>query len=173
MTRIRDAEPADAAAIASIHVRCWRHAYAGIVPDALLASLDEERRAAQWTRVLEAADGPERGATLVSEDDDAGVTGFIQVGASQGEGADPDLGVLYAVYLDPSAIGKGVGWALIAEGTERMRAAGFTRACLDVLPRNERARRVYEAAGWRTDGEPFIVLHGEHELAHQRYVREL
>ncbi len=172
---IRDAEPRDAAAIASIHVRCWQHAYAGIVPDDLLASLDIARRRQQWERALD-RDGehaPRRGATVVSVDEFDDVKGFAQVGASQGEGADESLGVLFAIYLEPEAIGTGVGRTLLASATDRLRAEGFTRACLEVLPENERARRVYEAAGWEVRGDPFVVDHGEHQLVHLRYERAL
>jgi ribosomal protein S18 acetylase RimI-like enzyme len=167
---VRDAAPADAAAIASIHVRCWQHAYVGIVPQPLLDSLDVAQKRAMWERAL-AGDSPARGATLVSEDEHEDITGFVQVGASTGD--DPDLGVLYAIYLEPEAIGTGVGRALLDEAIERMRAAGFTRACLDVLPANERARRVYEAGGWHAVGEAYLVTHGEHVLSHQRYELEL
>jgi GNAT superfamily N-acetyltransferase len=168
---VRDAVPADAAAIASIHVRGWQHAYPGLVPQALLDSLDIEQKRELWERVLAGGDAPERGATLVSIDDDGDVTGFAQVGRSQGD--DDDLAVLYGLYLEPEVIGTGVGRALLEAATERMRAAGFTRACLDVLPKNDRARRVYERAGWHAVGEPYIVTHGEHVLEHQRYELEL
>ena len=170
MTQVRDATPADAPTIAAIHVRGWQHAYVGIVPQSLLDSLDVEQKQAMWERAL-GGDAPERGATLVSEDDDGTVTGFAQVGASQGD--DSDLAVLYALYLEPAVIATGVGRALLVEATERMRTAGFTRACLDVLPANERARRVYERAGWHAVGEPYVVTHGEHLLSHQRYELEL
>lgn len=49
---VRDATLADATAIASIHVRCWQHAYVGIVPQALLDSLDVVQRRAMWDRAL-------------------------------------------------------------------------------------------------------------------------
>jgi ribosomal protein S18 acetylase RimI-like enzyme len=170
--RVRDAVPADAPAIAQVHVRGWRHAYVGLVPQALLDSLDVEQKQAMWARAI-GGEGPERGATLVSEDEDGAVTGFVQVGAASGDAPDPDLGVLYALYLEPTVIGTGVGRSLLAEATERMRGAGFTRACLDVLPANERARRVYERAGWHATGEPYVITHGEHVLEHQRYELEL
>lgn len=172
---VRDVLLEDAPRIAQIHVRCWQHAYRGIVPQELLDSLDVARREAQWTRVLGDVDAaPERGATLVSVDVDGAITGFVQTGVPQAEGPhDPGLGELYAIYLDPAAIGTGVGRELLQAATERMRQSGFTHARLDVLPGNERARRVYERAGWRTNGEPWDVQHGDYVLPHQRYVRDL
>jgi ribosomal protein S18 acetylase RimI-like enzyme len=171
---VRDAVIDDAPAIAAIHVGCWRHAYRGLVPQALLDSLDVTRRVAQWRRVLgEDGAAPERGATLVSVDADDVVTGFAQTGVPQDGTGDGSLGELYAIYLDPEAIGTGVGRTLLAAATDRLRAAGFTSARLDVLPGNDRAIRVYEAAGWRADGEPWDVEHGDHVLPHQRYVRDL
>ena len=171
---VRDATLEDAPAIAAIHVGCWRHAYRGLVPQQLLDSLDVDARTARWQRLLGVEDAaPERGATLVSVDDAGAVTGFAQTGVPQDGSGDGSLGELYAIYLDPDAIGTGVGRTLLAAATDRLREAGFTDARLDVLPGNARAIRVYEAAGWRASGEPWDVHHGEHVLPHQRYVREL
>jgi ribosomal protein S18 acetylase RimI-like enzyme len=170
VTSVRDARLDDAEAIGTIHVRCWQHAYAGIVPQALLDSLDEMQRIRQWQERL-AAPVEAGTSTLVSIDDAGLVTGFARCDRTPGD--DPACGTLAAIYLDPAAIGTGVGRVLLAETTERMRAAGFTHAQLDVLPGNERARRVYEAAGWRAEGDVWTVPWGEWELPHLRYVREL
>lgn len=45
---LRDANPADAAALARVHVRCWQHTYRGLVPAAALDHLDEAERADVW-----------------------------------------------------------------------------------------------------------------------------
>ena len=49
---IRVATEGDAAGIARVHVRSWQEAYAGIVPDAYLSSLDADARTAQWRKYL-------------------------------------------------------------------------------------------------------------------------
>ncbi|MEU6929538.1 hypothetical protein AB0A05_10295 [Streptomyces sp. NPDC046374] len=41
---IREAAPSDAAAVAAVHIRSWRAAYRGLVPDAYLDSLDVGER---------------------------------------------------------------------------------------------------------------------------------
>ena len=50
----------------------------------------------------------------------------------------------------PSVWGQGVGRALIAAGTEHLAAAGFEEATLWTEHRNQRPRRFYGAAGWRS-----------------------
>jgi hypothetical protein len=50
---IRSAEIEDAAAIAHVHVQSWLTTYAGIVPAAYLASLNEAKRVGSWQDQLE------------------------------------------------------------------------------------------------------------------------
>ena len=38
----------DAETIAGLHVTCWREAYAGIVPDELIVSVDMAYRTTRW-----------------------------------------------------------------------------------------------------------------------------
>jgi translation initiation factor 4G len=52
------------------------------------------------------------------------------------------------VAVTPEARGRGVAGAMIAEALARGRAAGFAQAQLTCVIGNERARRVYERAGF-------------------------
>ena len=45
---LRPATEADAANLAQVHVQAWREAYAGMIPDAVLAALNPAQRAAMW-----------------------------------------------------------------------------------------------------------------------------
>ena len=74
--------------------------------------------------------------------------GFASTGPSRDE---PGVGELYAIYVDPDEWSRGAGRALIARAEERL-AEEYAEATLWVLEDNPRARRFYEAAGWRTDG---------------------
>ena len=49
---MRDAEPGDEYGIARVHVDSWRAAYAGLVPDDVLAGLSIEGRALGWGRSI-------------------------------------------------------------------------------------------------------------------------
>lgn len=147
MVTIRDARPEDAAALGAVHVRAWQRAYrGGLMPDGYLDGLSIEERTQMWERGLAQPLRP-RSARLVAEDDRRGVIGFIVVGPAGGDAGAVD-GEVYALNVDPDAWGEGVGQALLAAGTERLREAGYPEAVLWVHPGNERACAFYEAAGW-------------------------
>ena len=149
--RVREATTDDAQAIAEINVRGWRTAYRGVVSDAMLDAMSVEDLRARFRAFM--AD-PERAATaLVALGDDGRVTGYTSFGPPRE--APPDLeevGEVYAIYVQPDAWGSGAGRALLRAAEEGLRDAGFRRAFLWVLEENPRARRFYEAAGWRWDG---------------------
>lgn len=148
--RIRAATPADARAIAEVHVASWRATYRGLLPDAYLDRLSVDEREAQRREVLE--DPASEWGTLVAEEDGR-VIGFAAFGPSRDDDAPPGTGEIPAIYLAPEVVGTGVGRDLFAEATAGLRKAGFERATLWVLEANERARRFYERAGWTLDGE--------------------
>ena len=75
--------------------------------------------------------------------DPGGVVGFVAA-----VNCEIDL-----LYTHPRTWGRGVGRLLLAAGEAALRESGCTEATLWTEERNERPRRVYEAAGWRTDGE--------------------
>jgi ribosomal protein S18 acetylase RimI-like enzyme len=135
---IRPGTPADADAVAGVHVRTWQAAYAHVFPADRLDNLSPDRRAEQWRQH----------PPLVAEDDGA-IIGFVSVGASRDDDAE---GELYAIYVDPTRWGTGVGRELIEAGEARLRELGQHEVVLWVLEDNPRARRFYEAAGWRIDG---------------------
>jgi ribosomal protein S18 acetylase RimI-like enzyme len=144
---IRNGAPDDAPALARTHVAAWEAAYRGQIPDEAIQAMTVERREEMWARHL--ADRPL--GTLVIEEADR-VVGFASFGPAEDESLGPATGEVYGIYLLPEVIGTGVGRDLFARATERLRAAGFASAILWVLETNERARRFYEAAGWRWDG---------------------
>jgi ribosomal protein S18 acetylase RimI-like enzyme len=160
---VRDAVPADAEAIARVHIATWQAAYPHVFPEERLRALEEgrERRTTWWTETIEAYEP--RAHTLVAVTD-AGLVGFIDVRPTRDQDADSDrIGELTAIYVDPEAWGTGAGRRLMAEALERLRASGFEAATLWVLEDNPRARRFYEAAGWALDGsvkeDDFLDMH--------------
>ena len=146
MVTVRRATVADTPGMGRVHVRAWRAAYRGQMPDEFLDGLRAEDRAAWW----EAALGRDNwsGVVLVAEQDGE-VVGFAALGASPNpEGA----GELFAINVDPAHWGTGAGRALLEAAQDELARLGFAETVLWVLPGNARARRFYERAGWASDG---------------------
>jgi ribosomal protein S18 acetylase RimI-like enzyme len=151
---VRPATVDDAEAIAGLHVRAWRVAYAGIVPDDVLGQLDPAAWAQRRLRAIESR----RSTMLVAADTDTGgLAGFIECGAGRTTGdwdnVDPAEGQVYAIYVDPQCWGTGAGRALMDAGVAALTAAGRSPVRLWVLDANDRARRFYERYGFVLDGE--------------------
>jgi GNAT superfamily N-acetyltransferase len=148
---IRRAQVSDALAIATVHVRSWQAAYRGLLPQDYLDGLDPAKRSAGAERILAELDWPRRGV-LVAED--AGqVVGFAGLCPSRDADLDPRaVGEVTTIYVLPAAWGGGHGRALMGAVLDTLGQAAYGQAALWVLDTNQRARRFYEAGGWRTDG---------------------
>ena len=169
--RIRPARPDDADDLARVHIEAWRSAYRGLVPDAVLDGFSLEQRAAYWRRTIDstAAPGAER-RTWVLEIDGA-LAGFCSTGPSRDEpGELPEgSGEVYAIYLAPDVIGRGLGRALFAVALDDLVARDQRPIVVWVFEANERARRFYAAAGFEADGARQPVRFDEVDVPEVRY----
>jgi len=168
---IRLARLDDAAAIARVHIRTWQAAYRGQLPDTYLEALNDEleARTARWQGLIAEAQA-RRWVQLVAEADER-VIGFVTFGPSEGESNEPQIGEVYAIYVDPMYWSRGYGRDLFAAATRGLAEAGFTVATLWVLETNTRARRFYAIAGWMADGATKTDHRGDVELREVRYRR--
>ena len=145
---VRQAKPEDADGIASVQNRAWRAAYEHAFGTDRLARLSDEQRASGWRARL--ADPAERTRVLVADHDGEGI-GFAMNGPSRDPDARASVRELYAIYADPSRWSRGVGRELMRGVVSALRELGFDEATLWVLGDNPRARRFYEAGGWRLE----------------------
>jgi ribosomal protein S18 acetylase RimI-like enzyme len=167
---LRRATGADAMAMAAMHIRAWRVAYRGLVPDAHLDALDPDARAARYR--LDPT-GPEDPETWLAVSETAGdVIGFVVTGPCRDEGLS-GVGEVWSVYVDPAHWREGVGAALMADAVARLERAGFSEAVLWVLTDNVQARRFYEATGWHADGASRAIQIGGQAIDETRYRRAL
>jgi GNAT superfamily N-acetyltransferase len=154
-------------------VRSWRAAYRGLLPDDVLAGLSIPDRERFWSDVLTAR--PPRSRAVVATI--AGVVvGFAATGPPlvPADRADPSLGDLYALYLDPEVWRRGLGSRLHAAALDRLRSCGFAHAGLWVLDTNERALRFYLHHGWADTGRSQLDRGpGGTELHERRLHRDL
>lgn len=149
MLRIRAMTDADIKAVATVRVRGWQFAYAGIMPQPYLDAMNIEENAA-WLRERFAHDhdAPDN---VVAERDGT-VVGWACRGPCRDEDTGSGDGELYALYVLPDHLSTGVGRALIEEAVAQAARCGWPRLRLWVLRDNARARRFYEIAGFEPDG---------------------
>jgi L-amino acid N-acyltransferase YncA len=148
---IRRATPADAPAIAAVHARTWRHAYADIVDPERMP--DPEQQAPRFAEHIAS------GGEVYVFDQDGLVAGFAALDGEE----------LRAIYVEPAAQGAGVGSALLEASVEGLRAAGLHEAFVWCFAANGLARAFYERHGWElVPGET-----QERSAPEVRYRREL
>ena len=172
---IRPATPNDAQAIARIRVQGWRFAYQGLISQDYLDSLsiaeDTERMCGYLSQLpqnlppnnLASVQGPndaEKRSFMLAVRDDV-VLGFCHFSAAPNnadrvERATPGgtmNGRLHSLYIDPDALGQGIGHALMNHALSTFTAWGCERATLWVLEGNSRAVSFYERQGWQLTGD--------------------
>jgi ribosomal protein S18 acetylase RimI-like enzyme len=153
--RIRRADLDDAPAIGLVHVESWRKTYPGIVPDAYLEALDDEKRAALWKQEIEAG----RSLVFVAEDQ-WGIFGFVSGGAIREpiEGYDAEL---YAIYLMPARQRRGLGHELAMTLREWLLMQGFSSMVVWVLEENLPAVAFYKRNGGLQIAQKTIEIGGK------------
>ncbi|MFE1764445.1 GNAT family N-acetyltransferase [Streptomyces angustmyceticus] len=143
--RIRAATRADLAAIAALHTGAHaalhRARFPGVPFD---APAEHTRRYDAWSRDLAADDTP-----VLCAARHGSVVGAAAYRRRAGAGR-PAV-TLHQLQVDPGHWGTGVGRALHASCLRAWHTDGFTRAGLDVLWHNHRARAFYAGLGWRPD----------------------
>ena len=161
--RVRRAEEADLAAMVAVKhdagVAAWDH----ILPSPVLETLPFPDR---WAAAVDARDARVR---VLVVDADGDVVGFAVTRPSGDADVDDGTGELDGFYVDPRSWGLGAGRALLAAAVATLRAAGFRDATLWTAAENHRPRRIYETAGWRTDGTDRRRAFGGVEFVEVRY----
>ena len=167
--RIRAAVPADAQAIARVHVEAWRESYRGLVPERVIEALSVNRNAGMWAAIL--AGGASSIVHTVERlgiaADEAELVGF----GSATDARSPKLGAsgeITAIYLLESVKRRGIGRRLLTGLLGALAERGHRSAGLWVLVDNLGTRRFYEALGGRP-GAPRLVTDGPaamHEIAY-------
>ncbi len=134
---IRPLRPADDSAIAAL-IRAVMPEFGADGPGFAIGDPEVDGMHAAYTGSRSAYLVVARGAQVL------GGGGFAPL-----EGGDPDTCELRKMYFLPALRGRGFGRRLLARLLDRARAAGFARCYLETLSGMDRARRLYEAFGFR------------------------
>src|SRR5258708_7173666 len=144
---LRPAEPADAIAVARVHVRSWQTAYRTLLPDDYLDQLRPE----DATQGYDFSDPEPLRRRTIGATEDGLIFGFVTTAPAR-EPDLPDHGELCALHVVPEQWGRGMGLALVSAARARLLELGFRKAVLWVLAGNVRADRFYRIDGWEPDG---------------------
>jgi ribosomal protein S18 acetylase RimI-like enzyme len=158
MLTIRTAEAEDAAAIARVHVATWRSAYAGIIPKAYLDGMTEEDRTMTWTRLLRRGGGTAH-MTLVSEDHDQTIVGFVSGGPLRHHDTRYQAEIS-SLYVQRSHHRENHGRRLFLAAANRLATQGLNGLFVWVLADNP-ARGFYEALGGECVAETTRLFAGK------------
>jgi GNAT superfamily N-acetyltransferase len=162
---LRAATAADTALIASMHARSWASAYRGILPDAYLDALPEERAAYWNARMQDIAAGA---CSVFIAEHEGEPVGFICL-------AEPDAAgsvLVDNLHALPGHRGLGAGTAMLDEAARWARARVARQMHLSVLEQNAAAIGFYESRGWRCDAREADHMAGV-DLFSLRYVLAL
>jgi L-amino acid N-acyltransferase YncA len=149
LLRLRAAAVADAQAIARIYVDGWRHAYPGLVPNAVLLRLSPAVQAREWALALARQGITE--TVVVAERPDGRVVGFGSCGEARATSL-PQAGEIFTLYVAPEVQEQGIGRALLCRLFDTLLDRGLNSALVWVLSGNP-ARFFYEAMGARRIAE--------------------
>jgi ribosomal protein S18 acetylase RimI-like enzyme len=163
MIVIRRGRRSDAAGIGRVHVETWQAAYAGLLPDAMLAHMSYVRQSAWWARAL--GDPREARGIFVADDPDMGIVGFGSCGPVRDppeclDTARRRVGEVYTLYVEPDFQNRGLGRRLLDALFRQLRADGCGIAVLWMLADNP-TRFFYEGLGGAVVGERTDTMSGQ------------
>ena len=148
---IRAAEATDAEALGRIAQRAWGRTYPGIVPDAVLKEWIE-LAPESWRKALTAEPLDDAARVWVAERGGT-VRGYATTSPARDVWLTPPAGAgeLTNLYIDPDAIGSGLGHALFQHAVDDLHDREFNPLVVWAFRDNPLARRFYERMGLTID----------------------
>ncbi len=173
---VRPAVPDDADEIGRIQVQTWRTAYADVLPEQVLTTLDAGAAAEAWRtaigarmpahHVLVAMEGPHTvgfAATAPAGDDDAATD----------TAGDAATVLIAPLLVEPRWGRRGHGSRLLAAAVDLARTDGLTRAVLWVPERDQVTQDFLASAGWQPEGTVRALDTGAGDLRELRFHADL
>lgn len=148
---IRQAEPADARAIADVHALSWQGAYGGIIPFRALRAMIGRRGPDWWGNAIR------RAASVLVVEMGGDVVGYATLGRNRAREL-PQQGEIYELYIRPEYQGVGLGTRLFAAARSRLAAHGLSGLVVWALEDNVNATDFYAGAGGRDVAEGVEVF---------------
>jgi len=142
LIEIRQAKPADAAAIATTHDDAWRSAYQGIIPGTELEKLISRRGPDWWESAIR------KGSRIAVLGFGETLAGYANYGRNRARSLFYD-GEIYELYLRPEFQGLGFGRRLFSSARRDLLQSGLKSLVVWALSDNDPAVEFYRALGGR------------------------
>jgi ribosomal protein S18 acetylase RimI-like enzyme len=142
---ILPAGPADAEALARVHVRAWRETYAGLLPAGYLAAMNARVHARRWRLQLARA---RSGEAVLAAEGPGGLVGYCAGAVPTGQESEEEAEI-FTLYVLKAAQHLGLGRRLFAATARVLAAQGATSLRLWVLNGNRAAAAFYARNGGR------------------------
>lgn len=147
---VRTAKPTDAPAVGVVQAAVWTQAYAGRLPDEVIALFEAPAFAKVWRQSLESP--PEGVHRLLVARAGEQVVGFAAIGPSQDPDSGQACGEVTAIGVHPGARRMGHGSRLLNACVDTMRGAGAEDMTIWVLADDEATRAFLVDSGLGPDG---------------------
>lgn len=147
---VRTARVADAPAVGLVQATVWREAYAGVVPEDVLAGLDGPTLARVWRRSLESPPSPRHRLLVACAGDQ--VVGLAALAPVQDDQAVGGVMAVLELSVHPQARRAGHGSRLLNALADTAREQGATGLEAWVAAADEATRAFAELAGLAPDG---------------------
>ena len=145
---IRKAKIGDEKTLAYIQAESWKAGFKNILPDDVLIKCTEiDRVTNTYRKMMEENKG--NGYILFVDDSPHLIAWW---GKSRSEEMK-EYAELFAIHSLPDRWRMGFGRKMMDEVLNDMKEAGYKKAMLWVFAENERARKFYEAKGFKTEGK--------------------
>lgn len=145
-----------AADLGFIHSKSWQKAYAGIIPDYIIADFTPDNRAKVFEQAITAR--PEEYYMFTVDGSPSG----LAILSKSSEEDQPDyIGEIYAIYFHPDYWGTQATVKAFEFCINRLKELGFTQIHIWVLEDNLRARKFYEKFGFVFDGSTKEIVIGK------------
>ncbi|MCW2893011.1 MAG: hypothetical protein QOG28_5949 [Trebonia sp.] len=155
---VRGARASDAEGLARVQVTSWQAAFAGLVPEAVIAELTSDEAVGQFAeRWRDAIGAPptskHRVHVAVEKPGEPEILGFAAAGPATDEDLWPGTdGELYELHVLPSLAADGHDGRLLNAVADTFAEDGFTTGYTWALSGDEARIGFLEAAGWAPDG---------------------
>ena len=154
VARVRLARPEDIEALGGVTGRAYAAAYQGIVPPAVLDEwvVDAPAMWMRWRDAIEERPPDHPSRAWVAERDGV-ILGYAITSPATSEYLPPPdgAGELTSLYLDPDAIGIGIGRLLYEQAVHDLFERGFDPLVVWAFRDNPKAQRFYHGMGLQID----------------------